>query len=150
MRPQTRNLLALSFVAGFAGPWFPRLSFTLLIAIILALLFKGCWRLYRLDRALQADRTAFEVGNPPRAMVTWKDELSIDKKYQLGWLASIGVVGVTLSTLPVRLSAGFIGYLFLAELMAFVFYAFKVPFSRRQFFVALGGWNARKAQAGAQ
>jgi len=138
-----RNSVILGFAAGFIAPWFPRLGFTLLTTVILAVLFKICWRLNRLDRALQTDRVALHTGIAPRAMVAWKNDPSIDQKYRIGWVASIGVVSAALSTLPIHIAAGFTVYSFFAGLLVFVFYAFRIPYSRRQFFVALGEWNSR-------
>ena len=136
-----KGAVIIGFTCGLLSPFVPGLGGTCLIAIVLAYIARGCYSVYRSDKALQSDTKTLQAGQPPREIVAWKTEWArspIDQKYQLGWCASIVTFAVLLAMLPVKAAGVAVDCLFLGAVGLLIVLTSKRSHSRNRFLYVVG------------
>jgi hypothetical protein len=141
MWQRIKGYVILGFICGLLGPFIPGLGGTFLVAILVAFLVKGCYSVYRSDKALRSDTKTLEAGEPPREIVAWKTEWAnspIDQKYRLGWCASIVTLALLLAVLPAKAAGAITAYLCLGAVGLLLVLTFKRSHSRNRFLNVVG------------
>jgi hypothetical protein len=99
----------------------PGLIVGVLFAIVLGWLFKGCRWLYQREIALWRDIRALRSGNPPRALVNWKNKLTerragLDRQTKIIWFSCLVIVMLVFGLMPPRQSGELFAWTFLTAL----------------------------------